>query len=34
MLLDVTFQVGTDLDTDNMLTQNRVSQASRGFRRT
>jgi HAE1 family hydrophobic/amphiphilic exporter-1 len=27
MLLDVTFQVGTDLDTDNMLTQNRVSQA-------
>jgi HAE1 family hydrophobic/amphiphilic exporter-1 len=27
MLLDVTFAVGTDLDTDNMLTQNRVSQA-------
>jgi HAE1 family hydrophobic/amphiphilic exporter-1 len=27
MLLDVTFQVGTDLDTANMLTQNRVSQA-------
>ncbi len=27
MLLDVTFKVGTDLDTANVLTQNRVSQA-------
>jgi HAE1 family hydrophobic/amphiphilic exporter-1 len=27
MLLDVTFRVGADLDTSNMLTQNRVSQA-------
>jgi len=28
MLLDVSFQVGMDLDTANVLTQNRVSQAS------
>ena len=28
MLLDVTFKVGMDLDTANMLTQNRVSQAN------
>ena len=27
MLLDVTFEVGMDLDTANVLTQNRVSQA-------
>ena len=28
MLLDVTFNVGTDLDTANMLTQNRAAQAT------
>jgi HAE1 family hydrophobic/amphiphilic exporter-1 len=27
MLLDVTFQIGADLDTSNVLVQNRVSQA-------